>query len=326
METFLEYLERKITRKAPDMSKVLFSSRVKQNIFFRIALAPYKLVIALKNAASSAYNSDLQKRIALLTNATIDPNGLGKIDLMLHNAHIPKRYYEIFYKLPLIVQNSKMQIGGGRSDKNGNFAESRTKIAESTLDSAKLDSAPNSANDLDSAIIAIDCGAHAGLVTDLFLHFGLKVHSFEPNAYLHAILAHKYRNNPSVILNKSAVSNKCGKTKFLLHDATSQGNALMLDNMQVAQTQEYDEVEVIDLVEYIARNILPQRIFMLKLDVEGAEFDIMDKIIATKLYEKIDYIACETHERYFKDGKEKIKNLRAKIKQNNIKNIFLDWI
>lgn len=196
-------------------------------------------------------------------------------------------------------------MGGGSSSKNSNAR---------FCDYAQND------------LIAIDCGAHAGLITDLFLHFGLKVHSFEPNAYLYAILADKYHNNSRVILNKVAVSDRNGNTKFLFHDAISQGNCITLDNLQVEVTQEYDEVEVIDLVDYITQNILPQRIFMLKLDVEGAEFDIMDKIIDTRLYEKIDYIACETHERYFKDGKAKIQNLRAKIKQNNIKNIFLDWI
>lgn len=128
-----------------------------------------------------------------------------------------------------------------------------------------------------------------------------------------------------MILNKAAVSDKSGTARFLLHDATSQGNCIELNEMLVSSA-DYDEVKLIDLVEYITQNILPQRIFMLKLDIEGAEFEVMDKIISSKLYEKIDYIACETHERYFKDGKEKIKNLREKIAQNNIKNIFLDWI
>lgn len=64
-------------------------------------------MIAFRNGASSAYNNDLQKRVALLENAIIDPQGLGKIDLILHNAHIPKRYYEIFYKLPFVVQNTQ---------------------------------------------------------------------------------------------------------------------------------------------------------------------------------------------------------------------------
>lgn len=151
------------------------------------------------------------------------------------------------------------------------------------------------------------------------------MHSFEPNAYLFAILQDKYKNNPNVILNKAAVSDKSGSARFLLHDAISQGNCIELSKMNVTSV-DYDEVELIDLVEYITQKILPRRIFMLKLDIEGAEFGVMDKIIEARLYEKIDYIACETHERYFKDGKAKIKSLRQKIAQNNIKNIFLDWI
>lgn len=121
------------------------------------------------------------------------------------------------------------------------------------------------------------------------------------------------------------MSDKSGSARFLLHDAISQGNCIELNKMNVTSA-DYDEVELIDLVEYITQKILPRRIFMLKLDIEGAEFGVMDKIIEARLYEKIDYIACETHERYLKDGKAKIKSLRQKIAQNNIKNIFLDWI
>lgn len=182
------------------------------------------------------------------------------------------------------------------------------------------------ANAKNQSLVAIDCGTHSGLITDLFLSFGLEVHSFEPNAYLYSILKNKYQNNPLVTLNKAAVSDKCGKAKFILHNSISQGNCIALDNMQITQSQDFDEVEIIDLVEYITKNILPKRIFMLKLDIEGAEFGVMDRIIETKLYEKIDYIACETHERYFTDGKAKIENLHSKITQNNITNIFLDWI
>lgn len=113
METFLQYLSRKITGKAPDKHKILFSTRVKQNIFFRILISPYKLIIAFRNLAGSAYRLDLAKRLTLLENAIIDPQGLGGLDLKLHNAHIPQQYYDIFYKLPFIAQSHKSQIGGG---------------------------------------------------------------------------------------------------------------------------------------------------------------------------------------------------------------------
>ncbi|WP_181646843.1 FkbM family methyltransferase [Helicobacter sp. 16-1353] len=177
-------------------------------------------------------------------------------------------------------------------------------------------------------VISIDCGAHAGLVTDILLQCGSKVALFEPNEYLHSILEIKYKNNPNVLLNKVAVSNKNGTTKFLRNSTLSQGNRIdnAGDNEEIYD--EYCEVKVVDLVEYVQNEILPfyKRIYFLKIDVEGAEFDIMDKIIETKLYEKIDYIACETHERYFNDGEAKIAKLRNAIKDNNIKNIFLDWI
>ncbi|WP_238699146.1 hypothetical protein [Helicobacter sp. MIT 05-5294] len=65
---------------------------------------------------------------------------------------------------------------------------------------------------------------------------------------------------------------------------------------------------------------------MLKFDVEEVEFGILNKIIAQKFWQRIDYIVCETHKRFFADGKEKMQNLKAKIEENNIGNILLDWI
>ena len=175
----------------------------------------------------------------------------------------------------------------------------------------------------------------------MLLDCGASVHSFEPNDILFPILQNKYKNNKNkmtlifiyffhknVILHKAALSNKDGKAKFMLNDSISQGNRLDSSGDYDEGYDESYEVEMIDLVRYINENILNtnDRIYFLKLDIEGAEFDIIDKIIETKLYEKIDYIACETHERYFIDGKNKITNLKRLIKEHNINNILLDWI
>lgn len=114
METFLEYLMRKINKTAPDKHKILFSTRVKRRKFYRILTHPYKLWIAFMNSAVSAYRQDLARRLTLIENAIVDPQGLGGLDLKLHNAHIPQRYYDIFYKLPFIMQTHKSQVGGGQ--------------------------------------------------------------------------------------------------------------------------------------------------------------------------------------------------------------------
>ncbi|WP_181881434.1 FkbM family methyltransferase [Helicobacter sp. MIT 99-5507] len=273
-ETLLEYLQRKIKRQRGDYkNKILFSQRI---------LNPY---LKVKYRFSKDYKNALAMQLDLIENAIVDPNGIGGINLKLHNAHVPKRYYDIFYRI-------FREMGGGNPK------------------------------------ITIDCGAHAGLVTDLLLDCGAVVHLFEPNDILFPILQNKYKNNKNVILHKAALSNKDGKAKFMLNDSISQGNRLDSSGDYNEGYDEYYEVEVIDLVRYINENILNtnDRIYFLKLDIEGAEFDIIDKIIETKLYEKIDYIACETHERYFIDGKNKITNLKRLIKEHNINNILLDWI
>ncbi|RDU73436.1 FkbM family methyltransferase [Helicobacter aurati] len=175
--------------------------------------------------------------------------------------------------------------------------------------------------------ICIDCGTHAGLITDIILFCGGISYAFEPNIYLYNILKSKYNDNPHVILNQAAVSNRYYTTEFLMDcgGILSQGNRIV---ESVDSTQKTFCVQVVDLSEIIEQQILPkyQRIYFLKLDVEGAEFEIIESLLQKQLYKHIDFIACETHERFFMDSDSKIKKLRDSIKQCGANNIFLDWI
>lgn len=174
--------------------------------------------------------------------------------------------------------------------------------------------------------VCIDCGAHAGLVTDIIVHCGGICHSFEPNIYLFPILSHKYSDNPYVILYPKAVSNANGSAQFLQdsYGVFSQGNSIIAS---ARETKTSYTVEVVDISEILSQLIAKhKRLYLLKLDVEGAEFDIMEKIIDKKLHLYIDYIVCETHERFFTDGSAKIARLRSRIAQENADNIFIDWI
>lgn len=105
----------------------------------------------------------------------------------------------------------------------------------------------------------------------------------------------------------------------------SQGNRIC---ESVQESSEGYEVEVIDLCEFLEKELLSQheRIYFLKLDVEGVEFEIMQKLIERGLYKRIDYIACETHEYMFEDGLERLESLKALITKHKIENIFLDWV
>ncbi|MBS4241544.1 FkbM family methyltransferase, partial [Campylobacter vulpis] len=172
--------------------------------------------------------------------------------------------------------------------------------------------------------LCIDCGAHAGLISDIILHCGGRVECFEPNIYLNFFLKRKFENNKNVKIHQKAVSNKAGKTQFLTFQnrILSQGNRIV-ESVQDSETSDAYEVEIINLCEFLEQK--EERIYLLKLDVEGAEFDILPHLIEKRFYEKIDFIVCETHEYMFENGYEKLEQIQKELQKRGVKNVFLDW-
>lgn len=100
----------------------------------------------------------------------------------------------------------------------------------------------------------------------------------------------KYENNINVKLFQKAVSDRNYETDFIMfgNRILSQGNRIV-ESVQDSQTEKTYKVQVIDLCEFIENEILTQhkRIYFLKLDIEGMEFEIMKKIIEKKIYKKL---------------------------------------
>ena len=55
------------------------------------------------------------------------------------------------------------------------------------------------------------------------------------------------------------------------------------------------------------------KINFIKLDIEGAEFEVLDSLIEQNLHENIEYLMVETHERIFDNPKAKIEIGRAHV-------------
>lgn len=177
-------------------------------------------------------------------------------------------------------------------------------------------------------LIFIDGGAHAGVFCDVALACGGICYAYEPNIFLYTFLKNLYKNNNNIILSNKALSHEAGKMKFynINNDLIGTGNSLIKTNFYHQEDSGY-EVETINFCSHLKELILKHgHIALVKLDIEGAEFEILNKLIEEKLYKNIDYIMVETHERFFENPQEKLKPLQQAILDNNINNIFLDWI
>ena len=63
---------------------------------------------------------------------------------------------------------------------------------------------------------------------------------------------------------------------------------------------------------------------LLKMDIEGEEVRVLNKLIDLNLHQKIRKIVVETHERFLV-LKEPTKKLKKRIRALKLRNIDLDW-
>ena len=181
--------------------------------------------------------------------------------------------------------------------------------------------------------VFIDCWMNIWLITDIARKMGMEVYWFEPNPLSIKLFNKKYVRDDKVHIYPCAVSDRNWEISFysdpqclfdqwwtIVEECAQTKGVRSLSNSVV--------VPVKKLTDIIKKDILPKHkhIHLLKLDIEGSEFWVLNDIINDKLYENITYIVVETHERLFNNGDKILKDLKDKIKEKNIMNIYLDWI
>lgn len=180
--------------------------------------------------------------------------------------------------------------------------------------------------------VLVDCGANVGLITDIGLFVGMEVYAFEPSKSAFKLLKKKYEHNTKVHLYQQAVSHKAEQVTFFVDECSlyDQGATIVSSGEQhIYNGKQSYRVDCVRLSEVLKKTILSQhkKIHLLKLDVEGAEFAIIEDLIESGVYKEITFIVCETHERFFgKAGTKKLKHLHHLLDKHHIENIFLDWV
>ncbi len=175
--------------------------------------------------------------------------------------------------------------------------------------------------------IAIDCGANVGAITGLFLERGLRVYAFEPDPVASERLLAQYGQNPNLVFHPVAVG--IASSQQLLYrrkefeenpEYWTMSSSLL--RRKVCDDRHSIEVEVVDFIEFLQG--IPERISILKMDIEGAEVGILEKLLDTGLHNKIDFIFVETHGRISLDCAFRTARIRARIQANGFSHFNLD--
>lgn len=176
--------------------------------------------------------------------------------------------------------------------------------------------------------LAIDGGANFGSVTAALVRRGVEVHAFEPDPHALAALKSRFGGNPLVMIHAAAVGAVDGTLQLyrthLFNDRPDKATrSSSLFPRSIHDTDHGIEVAVVDLARFIRD--LGRPVDMLKLDVEGAEIEIVERLIDDGTYRMIGAAYVETHERHSEKLAERTAALRRRVAEAGIDNINLDW-
>jgi FkbM family methyltransferase len=177
--------------------------------------------------------------------------------------------------------------------------------------------------------IAIDCGANIGKFTVPMAESGASVHAFEPNPDAYACLVAKVSEYPNVQCYQAAATIEAGQVKLYLHKYAgddplhfSTGSSLVESKRNVRKNC-YEMVDGIPFADFIEKLDGPIR--LLKMDIEGAEVDILNQLLDRGLHERIDQAFIEVHDRQIKTLAEPTEKLRQRLKALDVEHFRLDW-
>jgi FkbM family methyltransferase len=177
--------------------------------------------------------------------------------------------------------------------------------------------------------IFIDCGAHCG---ESIIHakklFGNNtiVYSFEANTNIFKDVQKHFKDDKTVNLYNKAVWIEETIMKFYVSTSWSDGSSLYKEKTSGGINENiYLNVESIDLSSFLKQNFTEKDHVVLKLDVEGAEYEILNKLIDDGTINLVKEFYGEFHAE--KIDSQRVKELEKKIdkyfKDNKI--IFKNW-
>lgn len=184
--------------------------------------------------------------------------------------------------------------------------------------------------------VVIDCGANRGAVTGPLAATGAKVHAYEPDPYAFGELSAALAGLPNVTLHNAAVGTGDGTVRLMRarnFDENPKGasvkSTVVPGGRQISEAAENQiPVPLVDLPRVI-RDLAARHgeIAFLKLDIEGAELELLERMFEDDLFALIRLTVAETHERKFRDLAPRFAALRQAIAARYpATRVNLDWI
>lgn len=171
--------------------------------------------------------------------------------------------------------------------------------------------------------IFIDLGAYDGDTIEkalrLYPNFDF-FYAFEPYPPNLEKLRRKYKDNKKIIIFDKAAATFDGRAKFFLHkniknkNGSDEGSTLEESKNNI-DLNNFVEVQTMDFSKFILENFNTSDQIVLKIDIEGTEYELLEKMIRNESIKLISKLFCEWHKHKTDITKERHNHLIEKLNQ-----------
>lgn len=146
--------------------------------------------------------------------------------------------------------------------------------------------------------ILISCGSNKGGEFTTFKQSKIYspdflIYAFEPEPRCFPYIENVQKQIPNITHIKKAVSTTDGTATFNVGNLTVSGS--LRDDKVWGLTGSTVTVETIDFSRWVSENITADDYVIVTFDIEGSEYDVLEKMISDKTIDLIDKIYVEFH-------------------------------
>jgi FkbM family methyltransferase len=161
--------------------------------------------------------------------------------------------------------------------------------------------------DLDENSLVFDVGGYEGQwASDIFSKYCCTIHIFEPVAEFADKIERGFSRNKKIFVHKFGLSSKSQKAMILLaRDSSS----------LFKQGGQSEEITLMSAADFI-RDTGIQNIDLMKINIEGAEYDLLEHVIETGFIRCIKNIQVQFHD-FVPNAEQRMKSIQTRLEHTH---------
>jgi FkbM family methyltransferase len=141
--------------------------------------------------------------------------------------------------------------------------------------------------DLRPDSVVLDLGGYEGQwASDIYARYRCKIHIFEPVPRYAEFIEKRFSRNPDVELHRYGLAAHAGEVAFAVDGASSSAYLTGVLSTQRVQMR---------AVEEFFSSVETERIDLMKINIEGAEYDLLDRMLELRLHLRVRDLQIQFH-------------------------------